>query len=168
MIGWHMAGSQPGQYEHELTEETAYGKPVARLWCKATKVEGFGTLMQTFSADNYLGQRLRFSGALQCNDVEGRLGLWMRVDGRPGSEPLAFDNMDTRPISGTRDWQRHEVVLDVASEATAIALGVLLVGRGEARMADFRLEGVGQEVPTTNLYAPRPEGPLNLDFSDAR
>jgi RNA polymerase sigma factor (sigma-70 family) len=168
MIGWHKAGSHPGQYKHEFTDKSAYGKPVARLWCTARQAEGFGTLMQTFSADTYLRQRLRLSGALQCHDVDGRVGLWMRVDGARGSDPLAFDNMETRPITGTRDWQRHEIVLDIPSNARAIALGVLLVGRGEVFMADFRLDGVGEEVPTTDLYETPPEGPRNLDFSETR
>ncbi|MBA3300096.1 MAG: RNA polymerase sigma factor [Thermoleophilaceae bacterium] len=167
MIGWHMAGSHPKQYDHELTEKTAYGKPVARLWCTARRPDGFGTLMQTFSSGNYLERRLRFSGAVQCEGVEDWVGLWMRVDGARGVEPLAFDNMESRPIDGTRDWQRYNVVLDVPSNARAVALGVLLSGRGEVAMADFGLETVGEDVPTTNMYEAPPEGPQNLDFSEA-
>jgi len=167
MIGWHMAGSQPRQYDHELTGKTAYGKPVARMWCTARRADGFGTLMQTFSPGKYLGQRLRFSGGLKCEDVEDRVGLWMRVDGPRGAEPLAFDNMHNRPISGSRDWGRHDVVLDIPSHAIAVALGVLLVGRGEVFMAGFELETVGEDVPTTDLHEARPEGPRNLDFSEA-
>ena len=129
--------------------------------------EGFGTLMQTFSSDDYLGQRLRFSGALKCEDVEDRVGFWMRVDGPRGSEALTFDNMENRPISGSRDWGRHDVVLDVPSHAIAVALGVLLVGRGDVSMAGFELGTVGEDVPSTDMYASRPGGPVNLDFSEA-
>lgn len=32
-------------------------------------------------------------------------GLWMRVDS-PTPTPLAFDNMQARPIKGTLDWRR--------------------------------------------------------------
>lgn len=165
MTGWHMAGSHPGQYEHAISEDVSYeGRPVAHLRCTVPRADGFGTLMQTFSAEHFVEQRVRFSGALKCQGVEGRVGLWMRVDG-PGGAKLAFDNMANRPISGTAEWERYEVVLDVAAEAQAIALGVLLVGEGEAWVADFDVETVGTDVETTD--PPYPDRPQNLDFSEA-
>ena len=168
MTGWRISGSHSSQYEQALADETTYeGKPVVKLRSVVPRTDGFGTLMQTFSAEHYLGQRVRFSGALKCEGVEDRVGLWMRVDG-PGGRALAFDNMAGRPVSGTTDWERHEVVLDVPDEAQAIALGVLLVGRGEAWMSDFDVEIVGPEVETTDagMTAALPEQPQNLDFSE--
>jgi RNA polymerase sigma factor (sigma-70 family) len=168
MTGWHMAGSHPRQYEHALAEEmTCEGKPVAELRCVVTRADGFGTLMQTFSAERFLEQRVRFSGALKCEGVEDRVGLWMRVDGLGGARPMAFDNMAGRPIRGTSDWQRHEVVLDIPAEAQAIAFGVLLVGEGNAWMSDFDVEVVGPEVRTTGSETEAlPDRPSNLDFSE--
>ena len=168
MTGWHMAGSHPSQYEHALADETTYdGKPVVALRSVVPRTDGFGTLMQTFSAEHFLGQRVRFSGALKCEGVENRVGLWMRVDG-PQHRMLAFDNMAGRPVSGTTDWEHYEVVLDVPDEAQAIALGVLLVGKGNAWMSDFNVEIVGPEVETTDagMTAALPERPQNLDFSE--
>lgn len=46
--------------------------------------------------------------------------LWMRVDG-PAKISLSFDNMGDRPITGTTDWQRYKLVLDVDEESTEIA-----------------------------------------------
>ncbi len=89
MTGWHMAGSHPSQYEHAIADETTYeGKPAAELR-SVSRTDGFGTLMQTFSAEHFSGRRVRFSGALKCRSVENRVGLWMRVDG-PGGQKLAF------------------------------------------------------------------------------
>jgi DNA-binding CsgD family transcriptional regulator len=166
MTGWHMAGSHPRQYEHALADDTTYeGKRVAELRCVVAQADGFGTFMQTFSAEHFLGQRVRFSGALKCKGVEGRVGLWMRVDGPPGGTGrLAFDNMADRLIRGTTDWEHHEVVLDVLAQAQAIALGVLLVGEGEAWMSDFNVEIVGPEVQTTGSGGV-PDRPQNLDLS---
>ena len=168
MTGWHMAGSHPSQYEHALADEMTYeGKPVVELRSVVARTDGFGTLMQTFSAEHFLERRVRFSGALKCENVENRVGLWMRVDG-PSGRMLAFDNMAGRPVSGTTDWARYEVVLDVSDEAQAIALGVLLRGKGEAWMSDFNVEIVGPEVETTDagMMAALPEQPQNLDFSE--
>ena len=168
MKGWHMAGSHPRQYEHELAEDTTYeGRPVVKLRCSVPQADGFGTVMQTFSAEHYVDQRVRFSGAIKCEGVEDRVGLWMRVDGDPGRTMLAFDNMAGRPIRGTVDWQHHDVVLDVPAQATAIALGVLLTGTGEVFIADFNLETVGLDVDTTEMDVPLPERPQNLDFSES-
>ncbi|MBA3300950.1 MAG: RNA polymerase sigma factor [Thermoleophilaceae bacterium] len=165
--GWHMAGSHPSQYEHAIADETTYeGKPAAELR-SVSRTDGFGTLMQTFSAEHFLEQRVRFSGALKCEGVEDRVGLWMRVDG-PGGRMLAFDNMAGRPVAGTTDWERYEVVLDVPDEALAIALGVLLVGEGQAWMSGFSVEPVGPEVETTDAGMMRgfSDRPQNLDFSE--
>jgi hypothetical protein len=168
MMGWHMAGSHPSQYEHALADETTYeGKPVAELRSVVPRTDGFGTLMQTFSAEHFSERRVRFSGALKCEGVEDRVGLWMRVDGS-GNRMLAFDNMAGRPVGGTTDWEHYEVVLDVSGEALAIALGVLLVGEGEAWISDLNIELVGPEVETTDAGMRRalPERPQNLDFSE--
>jgi hypothetical protein len=81
---------------------------------------------------------------------------------------LAFDNMAGRPVAGTTDWDHYAVVLDVPDEARAIALGVLLVGEGQAWMSDFNVEIVGPEVKTTDagMVAALPKRPQNLDFSE--
>jgi RNA polymerase sigma factor (sigma-70 family) len=167
MMGWHMAGSHPRQYEHALAGDTTYeGKRVAELRCLVPRADGFGTFMQTFSAERFLEQRVRFSGALQCKGVADRVGLWMRVDGPGGTRPLAFDNMADRPVRGTTDWEHHEVVLDVPAQAQAIAFGVLLSGEGEVRMSDFHVEIVGPDVPTTDSRTEAlPDRPQNLDLS---
>jgi len=59
-------------------------------------------------------------------------------------------------------------VLDAPDEAQAIALGVLLNGKGHAWMSDFNVEIVGPEVETTDatMRAALPERPQNLDFSE--
>jgi len=121
MTGWDMAGSHPSQYEHEIAADTTYqGKLVVHMWCSAERADGFGTLMQMFSPSEFTEQRVRFSGALRCEQLDGRVALWMRVDGAGGAM-LAFDNMADRPIRGTMDWEHYEVVLDVPAEAQAIA-----------------------------------------------
>lgn len=128
---------------------------------------GFGTLMQMVAARDFHDRRMQLSGALRTRDVDGRAGLWMRIDG-PGGEILGFDNMDERPVTGTTDWSRHAIVLDVPPEAAAVALGVLLIGAGHVWMADFRLEEVDEDVPVTTMegqqIAPHP---VNLDFAES-
>jgi RNA polymerase sigma factor (sigma-70 family) len=167
MHGWFMAGSHPGQYAHEITPGPEAGRRGARIsFTSRDSPAGFGTLMQMFKADDYRGRRMRFSAEARTKDVDGWLGLWMRVDGN-AQRSLAFDNMQSRAVKGTTDWQRYDVVLDVAEEATAVAFGVLLSGRGEGWISGVRFEPVGPEVATTGGGAGSlAEGPANLDFSE--
>jgi len=97
---------------------------------------------------------------------------------------LAFDNMASRQVRGTTDWQAVSVVLDVPADAEAILKGLLLGTDGEAWIDDISLERVGGDVTPTTQYSPArnphraaemsrqyealPRQPLNLDFERAR
>jgi len=165
MKGWFMAGSHPQQYEHGIAEkEHLGGKRVVYLRAKPQEPAGFGTLMQMIAANEYRGKRVRFVGSAKVVGVDGWAGLWMRVDGPEQGRSLAFDNMQRRPIKGTTDWERYEVVLDVAEAGQAATFGVLLAGGGgEIRVADFSFEVVPSDVPTTEpVYPKQPE---NLDLA---
>ena len=80
---------------------------------------------------------------------------------------LAFDNMLHRQITGTNEWARHAVVLDVAEDAESIAFGILLSLNGQVWMADVHLDVVGPDVPTTDvLDEMNPCFPVNLEFEE--
>jgi hypothetical protein len=166
-VGWTLAGSRPQDYEVGTIAATATsGKVGAYLKCVAEQANGFGTLMQEVSADAYHGRRVRLSANAKASNVEGWAGLWMRVDS-DGSRPLSFDNMANRPIKGTTGWKRYEVVLDVADQATAVAFGILLTGKGSVEVDTFRIEVVDASVPiTTPPKTKLPVSPHNLDFDE--
>jgi hypothetical protein len=166
--GWFPAGSHPKDYQMSADREMVHaGKASASIKSTAATPGGFGTLMQTCSAEAFRGKRVRMSGHVRAQDVSDWTGLWMRVDG-PRSEALAFDNMQDRAIKGTSDWTKYEIVLDVSEQAQDIAFGLLLSGRGRAWMDDLKFEVVGTEVPTTGskLAKKAPTAPANLDFEE--
>ena len=139
-------------YEITPDDKAAHGGKqcgrVAYIGESAPKLNAFGTLTQGISAEAYRGQRVRYTGYVRTEKVEGRgVGLWLRVDGPPEGKPLAFDNMQTsrRAITGTTDWKEYEIVLDVPKEATAIYFGMLLTGKGTAWVDDLKLEAVGSK-----------------------
>jgi hypothetical protein len=162
--GWMIAGSQPTKYDAGVDTTTLYeGRRSAFLKSKEQVTGGFGTLMQSFDATNYLGKRMRFSAAVKTVDVQSWAGLWMRVD--KGSQTVEFDNMQTRPLKGTADWKKFDVVLDVPQDATGVFFGVLLDSAGAVWLSDVKFEVVGTEVPTTGIRAKlQRSGPVNLDF----
>jgi bla regulator protein BlaR1 len=133
----------------------------------------FGGMMQMFDAAHYHGKRVRFSAWMKTLDADEGAQLWMRIDGTTAGQSLQFDNMGYRPHPrGTTEWMRYEVVLDVAPEATAIALGFFIKQSGQAWVNDAKLEVVDQSVPVTDMKqmpvpASRklPPGPANLEFN---
>lgn len=116
--GWIITGVYPHQYSVTLDHVHVYrGRSSGTIQGKVdADPRGFGTLMQMFKAENYVGQRLRLSAFLKTDDVQGWAGMWMRIDGKD-EVPINFDNMDNRPISGTTEWRPYEVVLDIAPHA---------------------------------------------------
>jgi hypothetical protein len=166
--GWILSGSEPADYEARVDAENKHaGRSSGSLRSVASKPKGFGTLMQSSSAHAYLGKRVRLSAFLKTKDVASWAGLWLRVDG-PNAQrggPLAFDNMMDRPLKGTSDWARYEIVLDVPAEATALAFGALIDGSGQLWMDDLAFEVVDAKVPTTgNGVGAALSAPENLDF----
>jgi hypothetical protein len=174
--GWYLEGTKPADYEVAVGAEAEYGNyRSVVLRAKMPVVKGFGTLMQQFRADNYLGKRVRLSGSLKTDGLQDWAGLWMRVN--KGNLVIAFDNMQGRVLKGTHDWKDYEVVLDVPRDATDISFGVLLQGSGSVWLRHPQLETVGYSVPTTGSVNfpqqmrqtsnfPFPEGPLNLNFEN--
>ena len=163
---WIMAGSNPGSYEFGLDQGADYkGSRVVFLQSRTPDASGFGTMMQVIAPDDFRDKRVRLSGFVWGHDVSGWAGLWMRVDGQGLGETLGLDDMSTRPLTGSFDWRRAEVVLDVPGEARLIAFGALLHGPGLLRLADLRFEAVSSSVPTT-AERHQTRRPQNLDFSE--
>jgi hypothetical protein len=148
---WFMAGSHPADYQTNLDPAVLRdGKPTHLLASKGEKPQGFGTLMQMFKGQAYLGKRVRLSAWVKSDSVADWAGVWMRVDAANG-KPTAFDNMQKRAIKGTSDWTRCDVVMDVSPDSAGIALGILLSGQGKVWMTEPLLEIVGPEVPVTAM-----------------
>jgi hypothetical protein len=162
----------PGDLEHYEVgiDRNVFAEGEAAAYIKSTtpSPERVGTIMQSFSAENYLWKRVRMAAFVRASNVRGWAGLWMRVDGQ-GKEnyALSFDNMQERPISGTVDWKRYEIVLDVPPESKTITFGILLEGVGKVWVDEFTFEVVTKDVPVTRQSRPRlPTQPRNLGFEE--
>lgn len=163
--GW--MGGNTQDYEIGTDKEIfKEGKTAAFIKAKTDNPENFGTIVQSFSAESYLGKRVRMSAFVKADGITDWAGLWMRVDGEGKDEiALSFDNMNNRPIKGTLDWARYEIVLDVPAESKNITFGILLDGPGRAWIDGFEFEEVTKDVPVTSIghNKVRPE-PISLGF----
>lgn len=161
--GWFEAGSHPADYDTGLDRASAFtGNASGYVRSNKANPQGFGTYMQMFDATEYRGRRLRLSAYVKAEQVKSWAGLWMRID--RDKTPVAFDNMQNRAIKDTQEWTQHAIVLDVDSQATAVAFGVLLAGPGAVWVDDIKFDIVGADVRVTDPRMRLPTNPTNLDF----
>jgi hypothetical protein len=85
------------------------------------------------------GSKIQLSGYIRTSDVKpGYAGLWLRIDGKEGF--IAFDNMESRGVKGTTEWQKYTIDLPYDNtKAKSISMGGLLVGEGKAWYDGFEL-----------------------------
>ncbi len=76
--------------------------------------------------------------------------MWMRIDNK-FDDVLQFDNMNNRPITGTTNWNRYEIILDVPLQSAAISFGIILSGRGQVWADQLAFEEVDKSVEITNM-----------------
>jgi hypothetical protein len=158
---WYRAGSQPTSYQMLIDSSAGQdGKNVLTIKSTENKIDGFGTLMQYFLPDKYLGKRIRMTGYMKSADVKSWAGFWLRVDQENSKKSLSFDNMQDRAIKGTTEWKKYEIVLDVPLNASNIAFGALLDNTGQIWFEKLNFEIVDNSVPTTSKKNDEP----NLDF----
>ncbi len=149
-----------GGYRLEVIDSSAAnGKQCAVLVGSGGGSRAIGNCMQGVDATLFRGKRVRFSAAVRCElaQEESQAQLWLRVD-RPNGQMGFFDNMGDRPIRGV-EWQRYEIVGDIADDAESIALGLMLIGGGTAMLDDVELEVTDKTVPTTGVGGHGSAGP---------
>ena len=153
--GWFKAGNNPDKYKMGLDKQTFHIAPnSAFIESTDSKIKGFGTLMQTCSAENYLGKKIKMTGYVKSENVADWAGLWLRVDEVNGTKvkELSFDNMGNRRIKGTTDWTKYEIVLDVPSNSSTLNFGALLDGKGKIWFDSITFEEVPNNTKNTSPY----------------
>jgi hypothetical protein len=154
---WRRGGENGWAYEVGVGEgfenaEEAYLKSINPL------PQGAGAMQLQINLTPHRGKRVRFSADLRTEDVEGRAGLWMMIRDERGIA-ISEDEMRDRPITGTQERRRYEIVLDVPQEAQYAIVGAQLEGEGRIWVAGARVEVVDKTVATTGSPPP-----YNLNF----
>lgn len=123
-------------------------------------------MLQSFSAEDFKGKRVRFRGWMKAEAAINAATLWMRFDDSAG-RAIALDNMMDRALKGTSDWREMSIVMDVPQSADSIYIGMIMSGTGQAWMNGLLFEVVDDSVPTTKTITlqNRPRLPENLDLN---
>lgn len=164
--GWFLTGSKPDSYAIGL-DKSVYKTGGSSAFLESTdkEIEGFGTLMQSCGADEYLGKRIKMTAYVKSENVFDWAGMWLRVDSRQTKKSLSFDNMQDRPIKGDNDWTKCEIVLDVPEESGTLNFGVLLSSTGKVWFDNITFEVVDKTTKPTRESIMNKK-PLNLDFGE--
>ncbi|MCO4799833.1 MAG: hypothetical protein KC484_11475 [Colwelliaceae bacterium] len=139
--GWSNFGDS-NNYTHAIDETFVQsGKHSVSIEFTGDKA-GFRAWSYTIPA-KYQGNKVTLRGFLKTENVRGGwAGLWMRIDPK-----VSFDNMKDRGVSGTTDWQKYEITLDLKPlSAKDIVIGGLLVGKGKMWIDNLELFIDGQPI----------------------
>ncbi len=124
------------------------GRYAGRSERTAESPSTFSSFTRVIPAD-FTGKSVELRGWLKAEHVEEWVGLWLRVDGENGA--LQFDNMESRRLTGTFDWQEFRVTLPLPAEAKEIYFGALLGGTGRLWVDDVALYADGAPVDQAPL-----------------
>lgn len=167
IAGWFLAGDQRESYLVGLDKSIfKTGASSAFIESLEDTVQGFGTIMQTCRANEFLGKRIKMAAYIKTEAVTDWAGMWFRVDSYsfPTEEPLSFDNMADRPIKGNTDWTIYEIIIDVPEESATLNFGVLLSGTGKVWFDNLRIDAVSELAADTGRVVFVNRHPINLDF----
>jgi hypothetical protein len=161
--GWLRWGAPEGGYEIGMDFQVFHiNKNSGTIKALAARDgAGFGSCFQKFGAPPYRGKRVRFSGYTKTLGVTGHCGLVMRVlDIYSGD--LAVENTYDMGGTGTNEWAKREIVMDVPEHAGVLSIGASLYGEGHMWFDGLVFEEVGLDVPLTiSEYS---DAPQNLNF----
>ena len=87
------------------------------------------------------------------NVTDGTIGLMIRVDG--SSRVLGFENMMSKNIQGTRDWESYSVKIPFPEYAKTLYVGAILSGTGKLWVDDFKLFLDGKDIREAKAVPPR-------------
>lgn len=163
---WIKAGNKPDSYIIGLDKSVfKSGDKSVFIESNKNKIEGFGTVMQTCDANNYLGKKIKMTGYIKTENVNDWSGMWLRIDPKSGKNPLGFDNMQNRSLKGTTDWTKCEIVLDVPNSSATLNYGALISGTGKIWFDNVSIEIIGESSANTTEKKLLTE-PSNIDFEE--
>jgi hypothetical protein len=152
-------------YEAGVTTDHPFtGKYSAYIKSREVERNTMGTLWQAIKPrPDWFGERVRMTVAMKTLGVKDAGGLFMRVSTYGGW--INYDYMYDRAVRGDTDWHKQMIVLDIPRDTSLIDFGVWIIGKGEVRVDDFRIDIVDKKLHVTGTSEKIEFGqPENLDF----
>ncbi|QNM84520.1 hypothetical protein H9W90_09960 [Polaribacter pectinis] len=170
---WIKAGDKPDSYIISFDNSIFQnGEKSSYIESIEPEINGFGTLMQTCNAKEYLGKKVKMSGFIKTENISDWVGMWLRIDPIKSPSSEYFDNMRDKQIKGTTNWTKYEIILDIPTNSNSMNFGVLIYGTGKVWFDNLSFEIVGKStekfndslnIGISNKLLPKP---TNLDFEE--
>ncbi|QSS96569.1 S41 family peptidase [Psychroflexus sp. ALD_RP9] len=153
-----------GFYDLTIDKNAHSGKKSGKI-TSGQEGNSFGSIAYKIPA-NFKGKKIRLEGFMKIKEVKnGFAGLLLRIDGNGGT--LAFNNMQSQNITGTRDWKKYSITLNYPKEAENIFIAGILSGKGEAWFDDFVLSIDDHDVQTLKEVEKKlPKAKLDKEFDN--
>jgi hypothetical protein len=122
-------------------------------------------ITQTLQLSGYAGKRVRVTAYVKTQNVSRWGTIYASLEERIGnhaSRRLAHDDLYTRALPETSDWEQYSIVMDVPEGNIVLTVGAFIDGGGMMWVDDVRIEEAGQEAAVTGTQIL--ERPANLDF----
>ncbi len=164
---WYPWGVHADKFEMGIDEQVKYsGERSATIRSKpkaATKSVG-ACFAQTIRADLFRGKRIQLTGFVKTRSVSCSSCLFVRVDG-VSCHGISLDFMENRKLSGSSNWTKCSIVLDVPDKAHTIIIGGQLIGTGQMWFDGLEFSETDKSTPPTNQKTLDMCIPRNLDFT---
>jgi hypothetical protein len=181
--GWAF-GADRTNYKVSLDNKISqHGQKSASIESIVENPLDFCSLMQTVYVQEFIGKRIKMTGYIRSQGLNDTTTMWIRVDDYGNKTMADFDNMWDRPIVGTKDWTKCEIIFDVP-EKSVINFGFILRGAGKIWVDNVSFEIVSNSTDKTAQFTGQafsderqeylkqfsensPEKhPVNLDFEE--
>jgi RNA polymerase sigma factor (sigma-70 family) len=145
---WVLGGSftENALNSHWQDYSAAADHGAAVLSAAVPQPEGFAWLAQEIFADDYRGTAVTFRGQFRTPDAAGRAGLFLRVMKPRGlhgpftaQAALADPANHIVTLEAPGEWITHEVTAPIPGDASTVAFGLFLAGRGRIELRDPEL-----------------------------
>lgn len=105
----------------------------------------------------YDGNKITLSGYIKTENVtDGFAGLWLMVEPDVFWRPYEISFMEQEGITGTTDWRKYEITLDLPFEKEyEIEIGGLLSGKGKMWLDDLEVSIDGKDIKKAKQYEPK-------------
>lgn len=120
---------------------------------------------QTIQLSGYAGKRVRVSAYVKTENLSRWGTIYADLEERLGSNEtrrLAHDDLYTRPLPQTSDWNQYSIVMDVPEGNVVLTVGAFVDGGGTMWLDNVRMEEVAEDVALTGSQIL--DQPTNLDF----
>lgn len=97
------------------------------------------------------GKKITLEGYIKTENVQGSVGLLLRID--KNQESLEFENMSSKKITGSNNWQKYKITVPYHNDATAIYVGGVLSGKGKAWFDNLSVSVDGKDYQSLIFYS---------------